>query len=302
MRLERLLPFQASKRCRTRMGRYALLVGILLPHAAFAATGRAPTPALVRDSGSAAALSGGGTAHVNDLSAAQLNPAGLSLSREFSGGGEIHWQDDSLLSSEAGVMDSVMSEVAAAFVVRQATAASGGRDRRYTLALSERLGGDSPFIVGFGGDYFQIEGEPREAPLKNRLRDNLRLRLGFIYGLSEWLQLGVRSEGFPDKRRPREHAAGVSATLDNYYIFNGDLVFSNEKLASTLLGVTVLAKEYLDLKLSYGYALGSAAHHLGAAGVTLKSQHIRLFYTIAKADLKRQAVDQNFGLALTIVM
>lgn len=260
--------------------------------------GRTYSHAMAATSGAGGMLSRGGTASVNDLSAAEANPAGLALSHEFSGWGSVSWRDDNIMGAQVGALDSFMSEISAGMLAHQTTKASGGKDRRYTLGLAERVSG-SPLLIGVGGDYAQLEPTPEAASRKSI--DVIRLRLGAIYAFNDTIAVGVRSEGYLDKMRDKEHAAGVAVGVAEYYLLNADVIFTNKTLSKYLGGVTLSVKEYLDLRASYGYELGSS-QHFGAAGITLKSQQFRLFYAVTKSNLRNPQLDQSVGASLAVSM
>ena len=283
----------------SKMAKLGLLSLFTTP-SAFAqstSTKRSPSPAMRTLGGQGGALSGGGTAHVNDTSAADLNPAGIALSREVSIGGEMNWRSNNTQYVEAGVQDSLMSQVAAVLKARLTTANSGGKDRRFTLGIAERISSSS-FILGVGGDYSQIE---RPGGKKNDYDDNPRLRAGAIYALNESLAFGIRTDGYFDKYLPKQHAAGASFGLFGYYLINGDIVFERAKLDRYIAGATIMAKDYLDLRVSYGYAISSSSH-FGAAGIVLKSQQFRFFYNLSKPNLRVNQIDQTIGAALSVSM
>ena len=213
------------------------------------AGGRAPVSSLTDPFGATAALSGGGTAIVGDLSAADGNPAGLALAKEVAISGEAKWRDSNVRAVEAGVHDSLMSEVSAGLKGRLSTRASGAKDRRFTLGLAERVN-DSPWVIGLGGDYIQIERtEAEQAEGKSHYVDTPRLRAGVIYNISEFFLIGVRSDGWLDHfRKQTSNAAGLAIGFAGYYVFNADLVFRDTKADKALFGFTVLPKQYLDLR------------------------------------------------------
>src|SRR5688500_3199861 len=91
-------------------------------------TARAPSNALMRKGGQTAALNNGGVAHVIDLSAIDSNPAALAQGRELALYSEMQWHGENSQSVEVGVVDSMMSEVAAGLKARQTSLNSGGID------------------------------------------------------------------------------------------------------------------------------------------------------------------------------
>ena len=298
--MKRIMRMAAPKFWSLHRGACALTLSYFAGHSAFAlaeSIARMPSPALRTLGGQGGALSGGGTAHVNDVSAADLNPAGIALSREVTLGGEMNWRNNNTQYVEGGIQDSLMSEVAAVLKARLATENSGGKDRRFTLGLAERIG-TSSFILGVGGDYSQIE---RPGGKKNDYDDNPRIRAGVIWAVNESLALGARTDGYFDKYLPKQHALGASYGLFGYYLINADLVFERSKPEKYIGGATVMAKDYLDLRVSYGYAISSSSH-FGAAGIVLKSQQFRLFYNLSKPNLRDSQIDQTIGAALSVSM
>lgn len=230
--------------------------------------------------GLSAMLNEGGTAVVNDLSAVDNNPSGLAASKEFAFSGGIDWNQRGLASYEAGVLDSTLAEVAAGLKVRQTTKSSGMVDRRYSLGFGERMG-ESPLLLGIAGDYLQLS--KRDPGTSGEIEDNLSLRLGALYNLAEGVTLGASSSGYFDKHLPKRHALGAAFILNSYYVLNGDLLFERTSLRRMTLGATVMAKGYLDLRLSYGYEQ-ARSRHLFSGGVVVQSQHARLFYAASRND------------------
>ena len=261
--------------------------------------GRSYTPSLAAPQGDTMALSGGGTANVSDLSAASSNPAGLALFKEFASAGAMLWKNDNVLAVQAGAHDSAMSEVSAGFIYQMTTVASGGKDKRYTLGLAEKVA-DSALTLGIGGDYSQLEA-PKTPGFSDKKVDVFRLRAGAIYAIAENIAVGVRTEGYLDSMRDKEHAAGIAIGIAQYYLFNADVVFRNTELKRYLAGMTLSVKQFLDLRASYGYEL-KASHHLGAAGISIKSQQFRLFYMLAKPDLRDISFDQSVGASLAVAL
>ena len=100
------------------------------------ADARVPVSALTDPFGATAGLFGGGTAVIGDVSAVDHNPAGLALTKEVAITGEAMWRDASTLAVEAGVADSLMSEIAAGLKGRLSTKASGAKDRRFSAGLA----------------------------------------------------------------------------------------------------------------------------------------------------------------------
>jgi len=268
----------------------------------FARAGRAPVSALTDPFGTTAALSGGGTAVVGDLSAADANPAGLALSKEISIMGEARWRDVNIRAVEAGVHDSLMSEVSAGLKARLSTRASGAKDRRFTLGLAERMG-DGPLVIGIGGDYIQVQRSKAETDAgKSKYIDTPRLRAGIVYNLSEFFLFGLRTDGWLDHvRKETSNAVGLAFGFAGYYVLNGDLIFRDVKMNKTTVGITVLPKAYLDLRLSYGYGIESKLNS-GAVGVALKSDAFRLYYTLAKPVLREKPIDHSIGAGFIITM
>jgi hypothetical protein len=277
-----------------------LIVALCLPFCAFA--NRVAVSALTDPFGQAGALMGGGTATVNDMSAADFNPAGLALSKEVSLTGEAKWRDSSTLAVEAGVLDSLMSEIAAGLKARMSTKASGAKDRRFTLGLAERLAG-SPVVVGIAGDYQQIQRSQTErSGGKSKTKDTPRLRAGGLYNFSENFLLGVSTDGWLDNiNKEKRHAIGLGLAFAGYYLLNADVLFKDTSPDQTVFGLTLGAKEYLDLRVGYRYGLDSKIHS-GAAGVTLKSQQFRLYYTLSRPILRQGPFFHQIGAGLIVTM
>lgn len=266
------------------------------------AEGRVPVSALSEPFGVSAALFGGGTALVSDLSATDANPAGLALSKEIAVSGEAKWAKANVLAVEAGVADSLMAEIAAGLKARMTTKASGARDRRFSLGLAERIGG-GPFVLGIAGDYIQVERTDAErSDGAKRFRETPRLRAGAIYNIGETFLVGVRSDGWFDRyNTTKVHAIGAAFGFAGYYIASADLVFADTTPDQALFGLTLLAKDYLDLRVSSGYGIESKRNG-GAASVTLKSQQFRLSYTFTKPVFSQKPFSHLVGAGLVVSM
>ncbi|MCA2961471.1 MAG: hypothetical protein IOD12_14565 [Silvanigrellales bacterium] len=266
------------------------------------ADARVPVSALNEPFGASAALFGGGTAIVGDLSATDANPAGLALSKEIAITGEAKWAKANVLAVEAGVTDSLMAEIAAGLKARTATEASGAKDRRFSLGLAERLG-ESAFVVGLAGDYIQVERSDAErASGGKRFRETPRLRGGVIYNISETVLVGARTDGWLDRYdTTTSHALGAAFGFAGHFVANLDLVFANTKPDRALFGLTLLAKDYLDLRVSSGYGIESKRNG-GAAGVTLKSQQFRLYYTFTKPVFSQKPFFHQVGAGIVVAM
>lgn len=275
-------------------------VAFSMPTRAWA--GRVPVAPLREPFGATGALSGGGTALVGDLSASDNNPAGLALSKEVAVTGEAKWSDSNTTAVEAGVADSLMSEIAAGLKARLSTKSTGAKDRRFTLGLAERLG-ESAWVIGLGGDWIQTERPQRERDAgKSRYVDTPRLRAGVVYNLTESISLGARSDGWLDRSdKTKSHAVGTAIGFAGYYVLNGDVVFADTDPDKALFGLTVMAKDYLDLRVSYGYGIQTKTHG-GAAGIALKSQQFRLYYTLSKPAFREKPLYHQIGAGLIVSM
>jgi hypothetical protein len=263
---------------------------------------RVPVSALMEPFGVSAQLSGGGTAMVGDVSATDGNPAGLALSKEVAITGEVKWREQNTNAVEAGVVDSLMSEISAGLKARMSTEASGAKDRRFSLGLAERIS-EGPLVIGLGGDWVQVERSDAErASGQKRFRETPRLRGGVVYNLGDTAVVGARTDGWLDEfDDTKRHAVGVALGFAGYYVANFDVTFEDTKPDRALFGLTVMAKDYLDLRVSYGYGIESK-HNGGAAGITLKSQQFRLFYTIQKPIFTEKALDHHVGAGLVVAM
>jgi hypothetical protein len=261
-----------------------------------------PVSSLTEPFGVSAALLGGGSAVTGDLSAVDFNPAGLSLTKELLVSGEVKWTQANTTAFEAGVQDSKMSDVAAGLKYRASTRYTGQKSRRFSLGFAQAVQ-DSGFIVGIGGDYRQVERTPveREAG-QAQFRESPRLRAGAIYRLSDSLILAGASDGWFDNYvKEKRHTLGLAVAFAQHYILNGDLIFKDSDPFETTFGLTVLAKEFLDLRVGYGYQLDSKRQK-AAAGFTVKSQQFRLLYTISRADLRRSETFHQVAVGLTMAL
>ena len=284
-------------------GLFTLAIATLAgPVGSALAAQRIPVASNTDPFGQASMLQGGGTAIVNDLSAADYNPAGLGLVREVLISAEAKWTEANVTAVEAGVRDSAMSEVAAGLKMRQSTKYSGAKDKRYTLGFAQGIA-DTSWVVGLAGDYRQIERTAAERQAGQRTyRETPRLRGGLIYALTSELILGARTDGWLDNiDKDKAHAIGIGVAFLNYYLANADLVFANTKPSKTAFGLTILAKDYLDLRVGYGYSLESKIQ-AGSAGVTVKSNQFRLYYVVSKPAFKESRIFHQIGAGLVVQM
>lgn len=298
---------------------YFFLLGS--PTLALAQVGpRKPSYQLMKKGGQTAALSNGGIATVRDMSAIDSNPAGIAMGREVAVSSEMHWQNDKSQSVEIGVTDGMMAEVAAGLKARQTTLVTGGVDRRFSLAIAEQIA-SSPFALGIGADYIQIASDSKlSSPLsestgtvatKVTKGENIRARFGAIYSLSPQTQIGVASDGYFDRyNSEKETSVGVATNFNGYYIFNGDVAFNQDGIKQYAGGVTLIAKEYLDVYGSYSFApqliksseVERPSHHKTGFGFVLKSSKFRIFYAASKVLVKDSDIEHYVGASLTLAM
>jgi len=257
-----------------------------------------------------------GTAVVNDLSAVDVNPAGLSAGTAFTFSGETHWINSNIQANEVGVMDPVLSEIAAGVKVRQTTQQWGALHRRYSLGLSERLGGSaSPFFFGVAGDYIQWFAPPDDSfdtdvseittmdaqsfytsGIVLTEKTGYRLRAGGVFILAKGFVISATTDGYFDRFAPKKHSLGAAIAFAEYYLGSGDILFVDKTLAQYTAGMTLSAKQYLDLRLGYGYE-PQRARHSGSGGVAIKSQQVKIFYTFLRPDWQDSLVYHNVGLS-----
>ena len=94
---------------------------------------------------------------------------------------------------------------------------------------------------------------------------------------------------------------GAAFAFAQHYIVNADLIFRDSNPDQSIFGLTVLAKEFLDLRFGYGYHLDSKRQK-AAVGFTVKSQQFRLLYTLSKPDLRSSEIYHQVGFGLTMAM
>lgn len=258
------------------------------------------TVELWRDMGISSALLGGGVAHITDASAADHNPAGIALDSAFFVSGEIGWTGQKLRQAEAATCESRSEQqtYAACVKFRQTQKVTGAMDRRYSLAIADSAG--DGLFWGIGGDYLQL-GRDRSFPAEpTELSNAQRARAGLVYVLRPGVSAGLYSDGlFDNTGYPVSHGAGLSARLDQYFLFNGDLHFDRDTLREMLVGATVFPKDFLDFAVSYGYDPKSSRHRFGG-GVVVKSQQARLIYTLARSSEQTSQVLQTAGLSIFV--
>ena len=230
-------------------------------------------------------LLGGGRGHVSDYSAVDNNPAGIALQKTYMLSGDMGWTGQKSRQAEAAVCDSATSELAACLKFRQTQQISGARDRRYSVALAEVLGEASGVTLGLAGDYIQFsKTRGIDAISAPSSYTGQRVRAGLLYLPAEGVLVGVSSDGLYDSTDTQiAHGFGVSVQAGKYFLFNGDLNFSSDRLKDGALGMTIFPKDFLDLAVSYGYDPRESSHKT-AAGVVVKSQQARIIYSLAKAD------------------
>jgi hypothetical protein len=252
--------------------------------------------------GVTAVLQGSGRAHVSDSSAADNNPAGLAMQRSYTIAGDIGWVGSKGYQAEASACDSTTSELAACIKFRQTQKVSGARDRRYTLGLAEAFEPLWGVIIGLGVDYVEFSGERQSFAIPAGAKTSgQRLRVGVLQSISDGIFIGATSEGLYDSTgTERRHGVGVSAKLGSYYLFNGDLDFSDESLKKATFGLTVFPREFLDLALSYGYDPRQPKGKFGF-GVVVKSQQARLIYSLVQPESGSKKWKQAAGIGIYMV-
>jgi hypothetical protein len=261
---------------------------------------REPSYALREFSGQSSAYSGGGSAGVFDSSAAQVNPAGLALVKELAVGGQAMWRGENIQYSEASVHDSSMSEISASFLARWSTKNAGGKDRSFSLGLAERFG-DSGWLLGLGGQYFQVENTPEEKLNgKKKYSDVVSIRAGVIYVLSESLAVAAASGGYFDKfQKEKHHQVGLALGFAQHFTLTADSVFYDTTWQQVMSSLSISAKQFLDLRVSYGYEL-PLSQHFGAVGFEVKSDKVRLNYNLSKESLSSQRLTHTVGVTLMV--
>lgn len=284
-----------------RSSSVALGTLLILAGPAFGADVAKPEPGttpVTRPFGQSAALQGGGTAASADLSTVDHNPAGLALGRVVSVEGATAWSKHNIQSSEVGVVDSVMSSVAAGFKFRQTSSATGDRERRFSLGLADPIA-KSGVIIGLAGDY-------KERPKRNEeglIEDDetaYEMRAGILYQLTDGIRFGARTGGHFDQNAPKEHAIGVAALLGAHFVASFDQMLSDEKLTKTTGGLGILFAKYLDLRTSIGYH-NLTGRQEGGAGLFLQSNKAALFYVATLPELRGPLVEHQVGIRLNMI-
>jgi hypothetical protein len=263
------------------------------PHAHAATTIAANKPALAQPFGQSAALQGGGTAATTDMSAVDHNPAGIATGRILSVEGATAWRKQNIQSSEAGMVDSVMSDVAAAFKFRQTSQVTGFTERRFTLGAADEVG-KTGAIIGLAGDYKERPVLNEEGLLKDK-GQSYELRAGVIYEIFNGLRVGVRTGGHFDKTQKEENAIGAAALLGPSFVINADTIFVREDAEKVTAGVGVIFNKYFDLRTSYGYHLDDGVQE-GGAGLFLVTSKISVFYVANLPDLAEPLMEHQAGM------
>jgi hypothetical protein len=256
------------------------------------------TTDLWRDMGLSASLLGGGFAHVSDSSAADHNPAGIALQKDYTIAGEFGWTGQKSRVVEASACEPKPSELSGCIKMRQTQKVTGATDRRYTLGLAEAIG--NGFILGLAGDYVQFAEERVLPAVKVSQKTGQRLRAGLTYALAEGVLVGVSSDGLYDSTNtPKTHGAGASLQVGQYFLFNGDLHFDADTLREMLIGATVFPRDFLDFAVSYGFEPKSSRHRI-AGGVVVKSQQARLVYSVVRSSEQSSQLFHTFGIAMFV--
>jgi hypothetical protein len=251
-----------------------------------------------RPFGQSAALLGGGTAASADLSTIDHNPAGLSMGRVVSVEGATAWRKNNIQSSEVGVVDSVMSSVAAGLKFRQTSSAGGFMERRFTLGLADKIA-SSGITFGLAGDYKERPKLDREGLLQDKA-NAFEGRAGLLYAWTDRLRIGLRSGGHFDDQVQPEHAVGVAAFLGSHFVASADQLFSSESALKTAFGVGVLFNKYFDLRTSYAVHSKDSKQE-GAAGLFLVSPKAAVFYVATLPEVQGPVVEHQVGMRLNMV-
>lgn len=263
------------------------------PNAHAAAAVGTIKPALAQPFGQSAALQGGGTAATADMSAVDYNPAGIATGRVLSVEGATAWRKQNIQSSEVGMVDSVMSDVAAAFKFRQTSQATGFMERRFTLGAADEVG-KTGAIIGLAGDYKERPVVNEEGLLKDK-GQSYELRAGMIYEIFNGLRVGVRTGGHFDKTQKEENAVGAAALLGPNFVFNADTIFVRENAEKVTGGVGVIFNKYFDLRTSYGYHLNDGVQE-GGAGLFLVTSKISIFYVANLPNIAEPPMEHQAGM------
>lgn len=254
-------------------------------------------PAISRPFGQAAALQQGGTAANADLSTLDHNPAGLLLGRALTIEGSTAWRRENIQASELGVIDSVMSSVAAGLKFRQNSTAVGNRERRFTLGLADSAY-QRKFLFGLAGDYKE---RPRFNS-KNLITGEetaFEVRGGAIYEISQGLRLGASSGGYLDKQTDPHHTLGLAALLGPHFVINVDQLFVRDSATKTTGGLGVIFNQFFDLRASFGYHAKTKRQE-GAFGFFLVSPRAALYYVASLPDMAEALVEHQAGLRLNM--
>lgn len=254
-------------------------------------------PTVSRPIGQTAVLLGGGVALASDLSAVDHNPAGIAVGKVFSVEGATAWRSENIQSAEVGVIDSMMSDVAAGLKFRQTSSAVGQMERRFSLALADGVG-QSGALVGIAGDYKERPDVNAEGKVTGD-GQYYDLRAGAVYNLNNSFRVAVRTGGYFDKAVRREHALGVGGLVAGQLVLNGDLIFVEENPNKATVGAGLIIRRYFDLRASYGYLLEEKIHQ-AAGGVFLVSPKASLFYLAVAENLEDVRLEHQLGLRLAL--
>lgn len=257
------------------------------------------TPAISRPIGQGALFLGGGSALTTDLSAVDLNPAGIGVGKVFRIEGATSWKGENIQSSEAGIIDSKMADVAAAIKFRQTSDRIALKERRFSLALADEVA-QSGLIIGLAGDY-------KERPIRNS--ENLitsegeffELRAGAIYSLTERFRVAAHSEGHFDDQRVARHTVGIGASVSSQFTVGADAIFRKSTLEKLTTTAGIAFQKYFDLRAAYGYLLETEAHQL-SGGAFLNSPKASLFYLAKSEDIGQAVLEHQIGLSFALAL
>jgi hypothetical protein len=119
-----------------------------------------------------------------------------------------------------------------------------------------------------------------------------------IYPLAQGVFLGLSSDGLYDSTdTPKDHGAGVSIQLGQYFLFNGDLLFDADSLREMVVGASVFPRDFLDFAVSYGYDPKAGGHRWGG-GLVVKSQQARLIYSVNRSSQSSSRMVHTAGIAI----
>ena len=202
----------------------------------------------------------GGTTSTSGLGALSTNPALLSADHKMLIEVSGRVESKQFSGYQAGVLDPVMSEIAAGLLYRKI-----GPTQRVGLGLSEAWGS---VLIGIEGDYLIWDDGIK--------KDNNKwggLRWGFAFPLNQQLIVGLSGSGY--LTAVKRYSVGLGLPLAGYFNFFADATYVDPSYWAYTYGLKINAKDFLSLQGQY-----DTEEKRIQAGISLISSKIMLGYVL----------------------